>query len=102
SVRWQKKRGFCRQRRPRRDRPLLVSTLQAEACATGQALIDNTNEKTPANLDPTKPYIGTQQGAQFGNRVYPRNPHQYRLDLSVVSGRRSGSGRTWSSARISW
>jgi Carboxypeptidase regulatory-like domain len=55
-----------------------------------QSLIDNTNAafevngKTPANLDPTKPYIGTQQGAQFGYRVYLRNPRQYRLDLSAV------------------
>ena len=56
-----------------------------------QSLIDNTNAafetngKSLANLDPSKPYIGPQLAPyQFGYRIYLRNPWQYRFDLSLI------------------
>jgi hypothetical protein len=56
-----------------------------------QSIIDNTNAafetngKTWANLDPTKPYIGPQLApGQFGYQVFLYGPWQHHFDVSLV------------------
>jgi hypothetical protein len=56
-----------------------------------QSIIDNTNAametngKTWANLDPSKPYIGPQLApGKFGYKLFMYGPWQHHLDLSLV------------------